>query len=289
MALGAFLGLLVGFVLAFLREWFDDTIGSPVDVATYLKVPFLGAVPKVTDEPDVVAQTLISHRKPRSAVAEATRGVRTVLELHPTRPPSRLLVTSAVSAEGKTSTAVRLGIAYAGAHKRVVLLDCDLRRPRVHKVFGGDRLTGVTDLIDGAEPERCVRETGIDNMWYIAAGKAGDRPDELLSSPSLPQVLDRLAERFDVVILDSPPTIVVADARLLSRHVDGVVVVAKENSTPRSLMREALTGLHQVGAHVYGVVINAVDFTQRRTSYKYYGYGYRYQYTYEEDQQEAAI
>ena len=136
-------------------------------------------------------------------------------------------------------------------------------------------------MIDGASLEDCVRPTPVHNLSYVAAGKAGDRPDELLSSPSLPAVLDTLSDAFDIVIVDSPPTVVVADARLLSRHVDGTVVVVRQNSTPRSLLREALTGLQQVGANVYGVVINAVDFSERRTTYKYYGYGYRY--TYEED------
>jgi len=285
LGLGAFMGLVLGFGVAFLREWFDDTVGSPVDVVTYLKVPFLGAVPKVTEVEGDIEQTLISHRKPRSAIAEVARGVRTVLELNPDQPPKRLLVTSAVSSEGKTSTAVRLAIAYASAHRSVVLLDCDLRRPRVHKVFGGDRLLGVTNLIEGADVDSCVRPTGIHNFSYVSAGKAGDRPDELLSSPTLPGVLDELNAKFDIVIIDTPPTVLVADARILSRSVDGCVLVARENSTSRSLLREALSGLHQVGANVYGVVINAVDFGQRRTSYKYYGYGYRY--TYEEDPQEA--
>jgi len=287
LGLGAFLGLGLGFGVAFLREWFDDSVGSPVDVTTYLKVPYLGAIPLVTEAEGERQQSLFSHHRPRSAVAEAVRGLRTVLQLNPSQPPRRLLVTSAVSSEGKTSTAVRLGIAYASAHRRVLVVDCDLRRPRVHKVFGDDRKTGMTDLIEGAPLEGHIRATGIENLSYISSGKAGDRPDELLSSPALPDVFRRMNEVFDIVIVDSPPTVVVADARLLSRHVDGVVVVARENTTARSLMREALSDLQRVGANIYGVVLNAVDFRLRRTSYKYYGYGYRYNYTYEEDPQET--
>ena len=141
----------------------------------------------------------------------------------------------------------------------------------------------MTGLLDGASIDDAVRPTPIPNLSYISSGKAGDRPDELLSAPNFSDVLDDLEQKFDIVIIDSPPSLVVADARLLSRHVDGVLLVARENSTPRSLMREAIGDLKLVGAHIFGVVINAVDFNKRRTSYRYYGYGYGYRYKYEED------
>jgi len=283
---GVIAGLVLGFGIAIAREWMDDTIASPVDVSAYLKVPFLGAIPKLEDETDETRLALHSHHQPQSQIAEAARAIRTVLELRPSeQSPSRLLVTSAVSAEGKTSTAVRLGIAYANAHRSVVIVDADLRRPRLHRVFHGERTGGLTDMIQGST-DSYVRPSGVDNMSYIASGRAGNRPDELLSAPSLSSVFDELSRQFDIVIVDSPPSAIVADARLLSRHVDGIVLVARENSTPRSLLREALSSLKQVGGTVFGVVINAVDFNQRRTAYKYYGYGY--QYIYEEDPVEAA-
>lgn len=285
--IGLVLGLGGGFAVAFVREWLDDSVGSPVDVAAYLKVPFLGAVPKVLDEADEVGQALHTHLHPRSPVAESMRAVRTVLELNPLIDvPRRILVTSAMASEGKTSTAIRLAIAYVNAHRRVVVVDCDLRRPRVHKVFQGTRDLGVTTLLEGADVRALARETSVPNLFYVSSGRAGDRPDELLSAPTLGKVIDDLAEAFDIVIVDSPPTQVVADARLLSRYVDGVVFVARENSTPRSVLREAIVGMHQVGARVFGVVINAVDFSRQSTSYKYYNYGYHY--TYQEDATESA-
>jgi polysaccharide biosynthesis transport protein len=286
--IGLILGLAGGFALAVLREWLDDTIGSPVDITAYLRVPFLGAIPIIADEKDETRLALYTHAHPRAIVAEAMRAVRTTLELSPVNEvPRRILVTSAVASEGKTSTAIRLGISFVNAHRSVVIVDCDLRRPRVHKVFGGDRGAGVSALIDGAKLDEVTRETAVPNLYYIPSGRAGDRPDELLSAPNLPEILDALEARFDIVIIDSPPTLVVADARLLSRHVDGVLMVARENSTSRSLMREAIGDLQQVGAHIFGVVINAVDFNKRRTSYRYYGYGYGYQYKYDEDEPDA--
>jgi capsular exopolysaccharide synthesis family protein len=289
LAIGLILGLVSGFGIAFLREWLDDTVCSPVDVTAYLRTTFLGVIPKVEGEEDRREAALYTHSHPRSVVAESVRAVRTILELNPLAEfPRRLLVTSAVASEGKTSTAIRLAIAFASAHRRVVIVDCDLRRPRVHKVFGGERDGGLADLATGAAIDDVVRPTHIDGLSYVSAGRAGDRPGELLATPAASEALDALSEAFDMVIVDTPPSLLVADARLLSRHVDGVLLVARENSTPRSLLREALGGLHQVGAHVYGVVINAVDFNKSRTSYKYYGYGYNYNYSYDDSPNDAA-
>ncbi|MBX2803274.1 MAG: polysaccharide biosynthesis tyrosine autokinase [Myxococcales bacterium] len=283
--LGLLSGIVLGFGIAFAREWFDDSISSPVEVATYLRVPFLGAVPVVDDEDHEGDRALYSHVHPRSVLAEAARGVRTVLDLNPVSVPKRILVTSAISSEGKTSTAVRLAIAYASANRTVVVVDCDLRRPRIHKVFGVERSPGLTSLILGGNMDEVLISSQVPNLFFLPSGHAGERPDELLTAAGFQRVLDDLSRRFDLVIIDSPPSVIVSDARLLSRHVDGVVLVVREQVTARSVVREALTGLQQVGAHIYGVVINAVDFNQRRTSYKYYGYGYGYGYRYRYDEE----
>lgn len=298
LTLGAALvgGLVVGLAAAFAREWFDDTITSPLDVTTYVRAPFLGLIPKIAEESDETELTLHTHRHPKSSVAEAMRAIRTTLDLNPLGAiPKRILVTSAVSAEGKTSTAVRLAIAFANLNRRVVVIDADLRRPRLHKVFGGTRDVGLTTLVAGeAELADVVHATEVPNLSYVSSGRGGERPNELLSSPEVPAILDRMSAEFDVVIVDSPPSVILSDSRVLSRHVDGVVLVVREHSTSRALVREAIHGLEQVGARVLGVVINAVDFSRQRTNYKYsygygYGYGYRYdQYTDDEKRADSA-
>ncbi len=279
LGIGLIGGLLLGLSGALLREYMDDTISSPLEVQTFLKVPFLGMVPKIEEINDETDLALYAHENPRSNVAEAIRATRTVLDLSPSvQEIRRLLVTSAVSAEGKTSTVVRLGVAYADLGRRVLMIDADLRRPRVHRIFGHDRKPGFTSLVSGERTiEETVRQTGIDNLWYLPSGRGGERPNELLAHPDVVRVLEQLEEHFDLIIIDSPPSVLLSDARVLSRYVDGVVVLVREHATPRVLIREAIEGLEQVGANVLGVVVNAVDLARRRTSYKYYyGYGYRY-------------
>jgi capsular exopolysaccharide synthesis family protein len=248
-------------------------------------VAFLGIIPKIPDETDETALALQSHRNPRSTVAEALRGIRTVLELDPTgAAPRRLLITSAVSAEGKTSTIVRLGVAFANLDKKVVMIDADLRRPRLHKIFGVDKDHGLSSLLAGARIDDVVRHTEVPNLDFVPSGLGGERPNELLASPATEKLLAQLQERYDLILIDSPPTVLVSDARILSRLVDGVVVLVREQTTSRMLVREAILGLEQVQARVLGVIVNAVDLSKRRTSYKYYsGYGYGYGYGYRYD------
>ncbi|MEQ1564240.1 MAG: polysaccharide biosynthesis tyrosine autokinase [Myxococcota bacterium] len=273
-------GFVLGMGLGLAREYLDDTISSPLEVQTFLRVPFLGMIPKIAEETDETALALHTHRNPRSTVSEALRAIRTVIELDPRGvAPKRLLVTSAVSAEGKTSTVVRLGVAFANLDKKVVMIDADLRRPRLHKIFGVEKDKGFSSLIGGASIDSVVRRSEVPNLDFIPSGPGGERPNELLASPATEAVLKELGTRYDLILIDSPPTVLVSDARILSRQVDGVVVLVREDKTSRNLVREALTGLEQVHARVLGVIVNAVDLSNRRTSYKYaYGYGYGYRY-----------
>ncbi|MEZ4238636.1 MAG: polysaccharide biosynthesis tyrosine autokinase [Myxococcota bacterium] len=273
-------GLAGGMILGFAREYVDDTISSPLDVQTFLKVPHLGMIPKITETADETELALFGNLHPRSSVAEALREIRTVLELDRQGPPRRLLVTSAVSSEGKTSTVVRLGVAFAGLDKRVLMIDGDLRRPRLHKIFALDRKVGLASVLTGTPVADVVRATPVPNLFVMASGRA-EHPNELLASNAFPELLERLEQDYDVVIIDSPPSVLLSDARILSRHVDGVIVVVREQTTSRVLVREGLVGLEQIGARILGVIVNNVDVTKRRTSYKYaygYGYGYRYRY-----------
>lgn len=289
LALGLAGGLVVGIAIGLLREYVDDTISSPLDVSTYLKVPFLGMIPKIAGVTDEHQLALYSHHQPRSAVAEAMRAIRTVLDLSPNgESRQRLLVTSAVSSEGKTSTVVRLGVAYANLGRRVLMIDADLRRPRLHKVFGMQKDNGLSAVLGGLSIDEAVFETLVPNLFVMPSGPGGERPNELLASRGAQDLLNALDEHYDIIIIDSPPSVLLSDAQLLSRYVDGVIIVAREHAASRMLIRDAIHGLEQVGAEVLGVIVNAVDFGQRRTSYKYYGYGYRYDKYYDDRRGDAA-
>jgi capsular exopolysaccharide synthesis family protein len=282
-ALALVAGLVVGFAAGLGREYLDDTISSPLEVQTFLRAPFLGMIPKISDETDETALALYTHRQPRSSVAEAMRAIRTVLELHE-GGLRRILVTSAVSAEGKTATVMRLGVAFANLGKRVIVIDADLRRPRIHKIFGIDKEPGLSSAIHGTPLDEVIRHCEVPNLDFLPSGRGGERPNELLASVALQRVLAELDQRYDLVLIDSPPTVLLSDARILSRVVDGVVVMVREHTTSRMLVREAIVGLEQVKARVLGVIVNAVDLNRGRTSYKYYyGYGYGYGYGYRYD------
>jgi succinoglycan biosynthesis transport protein ExoP len=278
-------GLGMGVLIGFLREYFDDTISSPLDVATYLRTPYLAMVPKVagSDEKNLA---LYTHRNPTSAAAEALRALRTVLELNPKGTVlKRLLVTSSVSSEGKTSTTIGLGVAFANLGKRVIVIDADLRRPRMHKVFDVPREAGVSAVLLNQTPlQACIHPSPVPGLDVMPAGEGTDHPNELLASNEMMRLLEELDQRYDMVLLDTPPAVMLSDSLILSKFVDGVVLVVREHTASRMLVKQTVGRLQQVGANLLGVVVNAVDLKARGVTYKYYyGYKYRYDQYYQED------
>lgn len=282
-------GLVLGCGVGFLREYIDDTISSPLDVATYLRVPLVGMVPRYTDVTDDRSRALYTMQHPSSAAAESVRTMRTVLELNPNgKPLRRLLITSSLSSEGKTTTAVSLAVSFANLGRKVIIVDADLRRPRLHHIFDVARKVGLSSLLQGtAQIDSAIVPTGIVGFDVLPAGPGSERSNELLASTSMVELLDELDRRYDIVVVDTPPSGMLSDAAILSKMVDGVLVVVREQTVSRTLVREVVHRLQQVGAPVLGVIVNAVDMTGRASKYKYY-YGYRYQYYDEESKPRAA-
>jgi succinoglycan biosynthesis transport protein ExoP len=280
MGIAFVVGLVGGVGLAFLREFVDDTISSQIDVSSYLKVPFLGLVPRLPDDARPEEADLWTHYQPRSSIAEAVRGLRAMIEMNPAGPPPRrLLVTSSVAREGKTSTTVRLGVAFAQMGKKVVLIDGDLRRPRLHKVFDADNSVGLTSyLIGAAGIDDLANTTVVPNLDAIYSGSGTDHPSELMSTPAMTDLLRLLDERYDIVILDTPPSLALSDAVTLSRYVDGIVLVVKEQSVSRAVVKQTVDTLKQVEAPILGVVLNNVNLQQGGSKYRYY-YAYRDYYS----------
>jgi capsular exopolysaccharide synthesis family protein len=290
---GIAVGLVLGFVAALGREQLDRSVKTPEDVERVLGLPFLGLLPSVADG-DAGHSTygkrrsrrgagkggtggtpeLVVHQQPTSGVAEAARALRTnILFMSPDKQFRTLLVTSAAPAEGKTTVACCIAIAMAQAGRRVALLDCDMRRPRVHRIFGLTNEIGVTTaLIDESSILDIIRPTSVPNLSVITTGPIPPNPAEILHSDTFGRLLGALSDQFDHVVVDSPPVAPVTDAAILSTRVDATILVVRAFKTSKELARRAVRSLRDVGNHRVGTVLNAVDFDRRE--YGYYQYYY---------------
>lgn len=283
-ALGVALALAIA--LAFLLELSDNTVKTQDDMEQVLHIPFLGMIPHLPDEPgeDPSAgekppqKDLFIARHPKSTVAECCRVIRTNLLFMSTERLIRtLLVTSAGPQEGKSMSSVSLALSMAQSGSRVLLVDTDMRRPRLHKVFGlASGGVGLTTAIAGTLPAlQAVRPTEQPNLFLLACGPMPPNPAELLQTERFKQIVGELAAAFDKVIFDSPPIGAVTDALVLSQVTDGVVLVAKSHKTSREMLRRARRQLQDLNAPILGCVLNDLDLDSRRR-----GYGYPYYYYY---------
>ncbi|MBX3127650.1 MAG: polysaccharide biosynthesis tyrosine autokinase [Polyangiaceae bacterium] len=277
-ALGGVGGLVFGLLLAIGREQLDRTLKTSEDIERELDIPFLGSLPLADDAAAKADDAgLLAHRQPSGVLAEAARGIRTnLLFMSPDRPYRRLLITSPGPGEGKTTVASTIAVALAQAGERVILVDCDLRRPRLHRVFGRVNDRGVsTATLEPASLEAMELETEVPNLSLLPSGPHVPNPAEFLLTDAFRGMLDRLSERYDRVVLDTPPASVVSDAAILSNKVDGIVFVFRSMKTPRDTAKKVLRTLRDVGAPVVGAVLNALDAA--RLGYgKYHYYHYNY-------------
>ncbi len=199
------------------------------------------------------------------------------------RPPKILLVTSSQAGEGKTTTAINIAITLSQTGGKVILLDCDMRNPRVHKVIGLDNTKGMSTYLSGnADLSSMIQQTEIPNLAAVSAGRIPPNPAELLGSPRMKQGLTLLDEYFDHIVIDSPPVLSVTDARIISSLVDGVILVVKGGETPKEAVQRTKRLLQEVHAHVLGTLLNNVDVHSPDYYYysKYYYYGYGKEYGY---------
>lgn len=290
MAIALILGVIGGAIVGFLVEYLDDTISSPFDVSTYLRVPYLGIVPRLGDDAESDrARALYIQEHRTSLAAEAVRAIRTVLDLNPEgKTLRRVLVTSSYTSEGKTNTVVNLAVSFAILGRRVLVLDADMRRPRLHHIFGLPKEGGLSAVLKGgAALDGAIVSTGIPNLDVLPAGHDAEGPNELLASVGMVNLLAELDQRYDMILIDTPPSGGLSDAAILSKLVDGVVFVVREKTVSRWLVRDVVYRLQQIGARILGVVVNDVDLTSRNSKYSYQ-YEYRYRYTDEDGPRVAA-
>lgn len=218
----------------------------------------------------------MTHADPKSPVAEAYRILRTNIEFSSTdRKIKVILVTSSGPAEGKSTTAANTAIAMADANRRVLLIDCDLRKPAIHRMFGLVNIKGLTNiLVEGIEYSDITNVTEVENLEIITSGPKPPNPAELLGSRRMKEFLDRVREDYDVVIIDAPPVLPVTDAAVLSQYVDGVILVAGYGVTTFEAAAQAKASLQKVNARILGVVLNGVPVDRGGGYYYYYYYYY---------------
>jgi len=283
--IGLLMGSILGVALALLRGLLDRTVKTPDDVEKAIGATCLGLIPEIETKTLTRQKRrdrthnspeLLVNDEPLSSVAEAARTVRTsLLFMSPDRPFRTLLVTSAGPSEGKTTIACYIATAMAQAGKRVLLIDCDLRRPRIHRIFGGvgrDMGPGLTTTLLEEGAGDPVVPTVVPNLSIIPAGPIPPNPSEILHSEKFKQFLHKMAGRFDEVIIDSPPVVAVTDATILSTLVDGTVLVVRAHKTRKDFAKHGYRLLTDVGANVAGILLNAVNFgsDEYKYSYQYY-------------------
>ncbi|WP_166874676.1 polysaccharide biosynthesis tyrosine autokinase [Salinibacterium sp. ZJ450] len=275
-ALGLLVGLALGVGLAVLREVLDTRIRNERDVEAITDTAIIGGIvydPKAKDRP------LIVHDDPRSPRSESFRTLRTNLQfLDVGRGGHSFVITSSVQSEGKSTTAANLAIALADSGTKVLLVDADLRRPKVDAYMGLEGAVGITDVLIGrAELADVVQPWGRSRLSVLPAGKIPPNPSELLGSATMARLISTLDAQYDVVIFDAPPLLPVTDAAILAKLVGGAIVVVAAGRTHKNQLTGALAALETVGAGVSGLVLTMLP-TKGPDAYGYGNYGYGYGY-----------
>lgn len=283
--------LVLGIGLAVLREQLDNTLKTPEDIEQKLHVTFLGLLPEVVEDDPLragaprkgakarrikteLAPELLVHERPTSGIAEAARSLRTnLMFMNPDEPYRRLLVTSAAPSEGKTTVAVSIAISLAQGGQKVCIVDCDLRRPRLHRIFDRAGDIGLMNAILGeVTVDDIAKPTVVPNLYSVPCGPIPPNSADVVASEKFKHLLDELSLRFDRVVLDSPPVIAVTDSAIVSTIVDGVVFVVRAFKSSASVCASGLRTLLDVDAPIAGAVLNAVNLN--RHEYSYYQYYY---------------
>lgn len=259
---GFALSILGALGLALLREFTDKAIRTPLDVARYGQLSVLGSIPLLDDEEADIDEIEHATRKaPHSLVSEAFRQVRAhLLFSGPIESQRTLLVTSPGAGDGKTSVAVNLAVTLAQSNQRVLLIDCNFRRPAIRTFFPGTRPDGLSNVLIGqARLEDLITRTELPNLDVLTSGPLPPTPAELLGSKYMRQLIETAAKMYDRVVFDGPPVLLISDALVVATQVDGVVMVARAVSNSKGLLKRARDQMDRIGARVIGAVLNGVQ------------------------------
>jgi polysaccharide biosynthesis transport protein len=280
------IGALGGIGLAFFVEYLDNTVKTPDDVEKTVLLPSLGIVPHLSMLADGEVKPMIAgitSTDKKSTLVEAYRSIGTYIQFaSPVRPPKIILVTSARSGEGKTTTCLNLGITLGNSLGTGVIVDCDLRKPQLHKVFTVDNGTGLSSYLTGhvdLGSDGLIKPCKVPNLEVITSGIIPPNPSELLSSYRMKDLIAELFDKYAFVILDAPPILGLSDSLVLSTITDGVIIVVRAGVTPKESVIQAKKLLRGVNARILGIVLNGI----RESDLRYSSYSYYYSYYYAED------
>ncbi len=303
--LALLMGLFGGVGLCFVFEYLDNTVKGPDDVERLAGLPSLGVIPFLPPEgidkrkrslyytryrdadieseeenkeslPEIKEIELINFHFPSFSISEDYRTIRTSILLSSAgNEPKTLAVTSALSQEGKTATAANMAISFAQLEKRVLLIDADLRKPRLHRIFELSNTRGLSGYLAGKlKIEDIIFKTAFGNIWIIPSGPVPPNPAELLNSKRMKTLLDGIKKGFTISILDTPPVLAVVDAVVVSAIVDGVVLVTQPDKTTKKPFLRAVSELRQAKAKITGVLFNGMDIHDKAHYYHYYSRHY---------------
>ena len=278
--LAVVVGLMGGIGLAFFLEYYTDTISNPDEISDRFRIPILGVAPLSKTDEHPVEQAFINE--PQSPLSEAIRRTKMSIQLAGTAEQAKsFLLTSIKPSEGKTTLAANLALAFAGAGEKVILIDADMRKPKLHKFFQGNgelSSPGLSRFLSGVSSMGLVLKNGICNLYFIPAGPSPPNPVELLVSNRFSLLIETMTRRFDRVIVDGPPYLGFADSLVISGHVGGVVLVSSMGETTRDSIRHFKKSILSSQGKILGCIINKVNVGRRFGYQPYYRYYNYYQY-----------
>jgi capsular exopolysaccharide synthesis family protein len=301
--LGIFLGLGLGCGYAFLREYLDNTVKAVehlerkgltiLGIIPEMKNPVAGKAVEATSGPSKggtdFRRRLITYEDPKSPVSESYRSLRTnVAYASADKKIKSLLISSSQPGEGKSTTTANLAIAFAQLRKKTLLVDADLRKPVQHNVFGLPRGPGLSEYLIGevTDLDSIIHETKVNNLYILTAGGLPPNPSELLGSDRMSQLVDKLEQEWDMILLDSPPIVAVTDASMISGEIDAIAMVVKAGQTERSAVDRALDMMRNVKAPLIGAILNGASQESLGGKYAYYYSYYNYYYHSEDKRSE---
>lgn len=269
LALGLILGLFGGIGLALFIEYLDNTVKDSKTLERKFGLTVLGSVEEITEKTEKVETFLLNN--PLSPFAESYRLIRSSLLLSsPDHPPRTILITSMSPQEGKTATTANLARILSQNNQKVLIIDCDMRRPRIHSLFAVSNSYGLSNYLTGITEENLVKSIEGENISIITSGSIPPNPAELLHSTRMQLLIDDMLKIFDFIIIDSPPVQSVTDSLALSRLVEGTLLVTRAGKTTYDMLESGLKKLHEVRAHILGVIINGLRKNNNNSGY--YGY-----------------